>query len=62
LIIEYDEREIDDPDGVPNDAAAIEYARRIIEDLRKDHRPEHPEATIVVKNTVGDVLYRFPSN
>jgi hypothetical protein len=35
---------------LPNDAAAIEHARRIIDDLRKDHRPEDPEATIVVKN------------
>jgi hypothetical protein len=64
FIIEYDEREIDDPDGVvlPNGAAAIEYGRRIIDDLRKDHRPEDPEATIVVKTTAGEVIYRFPGN
>jgi hypothetical protein len=43
---------------LPNDAAAIEHARRIIDDLRKDHRPEDPEATIVVKNTAGDVICR----
>jgi hypothetical protein len=44
FIIDYDEWEIDDPDGVvsPNDAAGIEYGRRIIEDLRKDRRPERP--------------------
>jgi hypothetical protein len=64
FIIETDEREIDDPDGVvlPNDVAAIEYARRIIDDLRKDHRPEDPEAAIVVKTTAGEVIYRFPGN
>ena len=52
------------PEGMvlPSDAAAIEYARQIIDDLRKDRRPEDPEATIVVKNTVGDVIYRFPGN
>jgi hypothetical protein len=43
-------------------AAAIEYGRRIIDDLRKDHRPEAPEATIVVKTTAGEVIYRFPGN
>jgi len=38
FIIEYDEREIDDPDGVvlPNDAAGIEYGRRIIEGISAD--------------------------
>jgi hypothetical protein len=45
-----------------SDAAAIEYARRIIGDLRKDRRPEDPETTIVVKNTVGDVIHRFPGS
>ena len=44
------------------DAAAIEYARRIIEDLRKDPHPEDPEPTIVVKNTAGEVIYRFPAH
>ena len=48
--------------ALPSDTAAIEYARRIIDNLRKDRRPEDPEATIVVKNTVGDVIYRFPGN
>ena len=64
FIIEYGGQEIDDPEGVvlPGDTAAIEYARRIIDDLRKERRPEDPEATIVVKNTVGDVIYRFPGN
>jgi hypothetical protein len=64
FIVEYDKREIDDPDGVVllNDAAAIEYGRRIIDDLRKGHRPEDTEATIVVKTTAGEVVYRFPSN
>jgi Domain of unknown function (DUF6894) len=47
FIIEYSEQEIDDPEGVvlPSDDAAIEYARRIIDDIRKDRRPEDPEAT-----------------
>ena len=47
---------------LPNDAAGIEYGRRIIDDLRKDHRPEDAEPSIVVKNTAGDVVYRFPGN
>jgi hypothetical protein len=49
FIIEYGGQEIDDPEGVvlPGDTAAIEYARRIIDDLRKERRPEDPEATIV---------------
>jgi hypothetical protein len=43
------EREIDDPDGVvlPSDAAAIEYARRIIDDLGKiagQRTPKRPSS------------------
>jgi hypothetical protein len=44
------------------DAAAIEYARRIINDLREERRPEEPEPGIAVKNAAGEVIYRFPSN
>jgi hypothetical protein len=64
FVFEYADRQIDDPEGVvfPSDADAIEYARETIDDLRKDHRPEDRVPTIVVKNTAGDVLYRFPDN
>jgi hypothetical protein len=64
FIVAYGERQIDDPEGevLPNDDAAIEYARRIIDDLRKDQQPEDPEPTIVVKTTAGEIVYRFPGN
>jgi hypothetical protein len=42
--------------------AAVEYARRIINDLREERRPEEPEPSIAVKNAAGEVIYRFPSN
>jgi hypothetical protein len=45
---------------LPNDNAAIEYARRIIDDLRE----EHPDdvLSIIVKNAADEVVYRFPGN
>jgi hypothetical protein len=64
FVITYADHQIDDPDGtlLPADAAAIEYARRIITDLREERRPEEPEPSIAVKNAAGEVIYRFPSN
>jgi uncharacterized protein DUF6894 len=59
-----DQREIDDPEGtrLPDDDAAIQYARRLIDDLNEDQLPGEPEPTIIVKNEAGEVVYRFPSN
>ena len=64
FIVTYDDHEIDDPHGtlLPADTAVIEYARRIVDDLREDKRPEEPEPSIAVKNEAGEVVYRFPSN
>jgi hypothetical protein len=52
--------QIDDPDGplLSADTAAIEYARRIINDLREERRPEEPRPSIAVKNAAGEVIYR----
>ena len=47
---------------LPADTAAIGYARRIINDLREERRPEEPEPSIAAKNAAGEVIYRFPSN
>ena len=63
--VEFGEREIDDSEGavLSGDAAAIEYARKIIDDLRSDRRSEDtPNPVIAVKNGEGDVIYRFPGN
>ena len=64
FVVTYADHQIDDPDGtlLPADTAAIEYARRIINDLREERRPEEPEPSIAVKNAAGEVIYRFPSN
>jgi hypothetical protein len=65
FIVGFGEQEIDDPEGVAlsGDAAAIEYARKIIDDLRNDRRLEDtPNPVIAVKNAEGDVIYRFPGN
>ena len=45
-----------------SDAAAIEAARQVIDDLRAGRQPEDPQPTIIVKNDAGEVVYRFPSN
>jgi hypothetical protein len=59
-----DQREIGDPEGtrLPDDDAAIQYARGIIDDLNEDQLPGEPGATIIVKNEAGEVVYRFPSS
>ena len=64
FVVTYADHQVDDPDGtlLPADAAANEYARRIINDLREERRPEDPEPSIAVKNAAGEVIYRFPSN
>ena len=63
FVVTYADHQIDDPDGtlLPADTAAIEYARRIINDLREERRPEEPEPSIAVKNAAGEVIYRFPA-
>jgi hypothetical protein len=43
-----------------SDAAAIEAARQVIDDLRACRQPEDPQPTIIVKNDAGEVVYRFP--
>ena len=48
--------------ALPADTAAIEYARRIMNDLREERRREEPRPSIAVKNAAGEVIYRFPSN
>ena len=44
-----------------SDTAAIEAARQVIDDLRAGCQPEEPRPTIIVKNSAGGVVYRFPS-
>ena len=44
-----------------SDTAAIEAARQVIDDLRAGCHPEEPRTTIIVKNSAGGVVYRFPS-
>ena len=62
FVVTYADHQIDDPDGtlLPADTAAIEYARRIINDLREERRPEEPRPSIAVKNAAGDSFIVFP--
>jgi hypothetical protein len=64
FIVTYpDQREIGDPLGtqLPNDAAAIESAVRIIDALREDRLPEESEPAIILTNDGGEIIYRFPA-
>ena len=56
--------EINDTEGtlLSSDDAAVEYARRVIDGLREDQKPENSGPTIVVKNEAGEVVYQFPIN
>jgi hypothetical protein len=62
FIVAYSDREFDDPDGtlLPGDEAAIDYARRLAEELREDRQPGEPDMTMIVKNVDGVVIYSAP--
>ena len=49
FVVTYADHQIDDPDGtlLPADTGAIGYARRIINDLREERRPERARSFIV---------------
>ena len=63
FIVTYADKELGIPGGsiLPGDKAAIEAARKVIDELLAK-RPEDPNPTIVVKNTAGEIVYRYPSN
>jgi hypothetical protein len=63
-VIYSDQAQIWDRKGTPlrDDATAIEIARRVFDDFRVNLRPEDPQPTIIVKNEVGEVVYRYPTN
>ena len=62
FIVAYSDREFDDPDGtlLPGDEAAIDYARRLAEELREDRQPGEPDMTMIVKNVDRVVIYSAP--
>ena len=64
FLLAYPDQEIGDPQGViaPSDETAIEAARKVIDELLADRGPEDPNPTIIVKNEVGEVIYRFPGH
>jgi hypothetical protein len=43
----------------PSDAAAIEYARKVRDELRHDQEPKKPTPTIIVTNARARVVYHF---
>ena len=54
--------ERDDRGGtlMPNDEAALAYARRIIRELRNAGGYDDPALTIIVRNAVGETVYSIP--
>jgi len=62
FIVAYPDREFDDPDGtlLPGDEAAIDYARRLAEELREGLQPSEPDMTMIVKNAEVAVIYSAP--
>jgi hypothetical protein len=64
FIVAYpDQREIVDPDGtpLPNDTSTVEFARRVIDDLREDRLPGEPLPTIIMKNDAERSFIAFPA-
>jgi hypothetical protein len=64
FILAYPDQEIGNPRGVivPSDEAAIEAARKVIDELLAERGPDDPNPTIVVKNEADEIIYRYPSN
>jgi hypothetical protein len=54
--------ERDDRGGtlMPNDEAALAYARRIIRELRKAGGYDDPALSLIVRNAVGETVYSLP--
>lgn len=45
---------------MPNDEAALAYARRIIRELREADGYDDPGLTMVVRNCAGKTVYSIP--
>ncbi len=63
-VVYSDRTELRDSEGtrLQNDAAAIDIARRVFNDFYAEYRPRVPNPTVIVKNEVGEVVYRYPTN
>jgi hypothetical protein len=63
FVLAYPDRELRDPGGAifSSDEAAIEAARKVIDELLAERQPEDPNPTIVVKNAAGEIVYQYPS-
>jgi hypothetical protein len=47
---------------LPSNNAAIEAARKVVDELRAELGPEDPNPTIVVRNETGKIVHRYPVN
>ncbi len=45
---------------MPNDGAALTYARRIIRELRQAGGYDDPALTMIVRNSAGKTVYSIP--
>lgn len=45
---------------MPNDEAALAYARRIIHELREAGGYDDPALCLIVRNAVGETVYSIP--
>ena len=57
-----DGRKQDDPDGtiLPNEAAALSYAERIVESLRKESGYNNPGLMMFVRNERQQIVLSIP--
>jgi Domain of unknown function (DUF6894) len=62
FIIQRGARVHDDPDGtaLPNEAAARDYAARVIGELKAAGGYDEPGLTMVVKSATGRTLFTIP--
>ncbi len=62
FVLQWPDRQHDDPYGsyLPSHAAALEYAHRIIRELKEAPGYDDPNLKMIVKNADGDVLYLIP--
>ena len=62
FVIQWQDRQHDDRHGtlLPSGAAAVEYAHRIIRELKEAGGFDDPDLKMIIKNEVGDIIHVIP--
>lgn len=62
FVIQWPDRQYDDRRGTlfSSGIAAVEYAQRIIRELKETGGYDDPDLKMIIKNEVGDIIHVIP--